>query len=195
MDRTEAKILTKKCTKCGAVKPLGEGGDFAKNGKLAGGSIMWQSWCKTCKNQYNAKYFAEPENREARRQRKVKYRGDNPQVDGLSYAVKRSTLSEAKLLDGATRQEVWAETKFDYILRRLITEKTGVEHHIDHIVPISKGGIHRLSNIRIIPASLNQSKSAKFDEEWYTHTDEDEEERTRETLEFSASLKKTLIHA
>ena len=210
MDRTEAKILTKKCTKCGETKPTGEGGDFAKSGKKADGSPNWRSECKTCTNNYNDKKRSCPEYREWERQQKAKwyvenkeallqacakYNSENPQATGLTSAVRRSTLSDDKLFDGATREFVRAETKFDYILRRLISEKTGIAHDVDHIIPLDKSGTHRLENLRVIPSSLNRSKQNKFDEEWFGITDEDEEERTRETLEFSASLKKTLIHA
>jgi 5-methylcytosine-specific restriction endonuclease McrA len=67
----------------------------------------------------------------------------------------------------------------------LISEQTGVEHHIDHIIPLSRGGVHREWNLRILPATENLSKSAKFDDEWFNLTDEDIERLDAEALEFT----------
>jgi DNA repair exonuclease SbcCD ATPase subunit len=52
-----------------------------------------------------------------------------------------------------------------YKLRDLLTEATGVEHHVDHIWPLSKGGPHWSGNLQIITAEENLSKSDTFCEE------------------------------
>ena len=41
-----------------------------------------------------------------------------------------------------------------------LTIKTGVEHHVDHIIPIKHGGWHHHENLQILPAPVNQSKSS-----------------------------------
>ena len=43
-----------------------------------------------------------------------------------------------------------------------LTRETGVRHHVDHIVPISKGGLHHQNNLRVIPAAENLSKGARL---------------------------------
>jgi len=45
-----------------------------------------------------------------------------------------------------------------YKLRSLITQATGIEHHVDHIWPLSKGGPHWSGNLQIITAKDNLSK-------------------------------------
>lgn len=62
----------------------------------------------------------------------------------------------------------WADhhqIKEKYQESKRITVETGIVHHVDHIVPI-KGtkvcGLHTHENLRVIPASLNVSKSNKF---------------------------------
>jgi len=154
---------TKKCSKCGEVKSLGEGGAFGKRGKKPNGSIKWQSRCKPC---FNKDRYKGTDKLEAHRKAVAKYSANNPQVHGLNRAIQRSTLSEAELLEGATKDFVRAETRFDYLLRDLLTEKTGVPHDIDHITPLARGGTHRLGNLRSIPASLNRSKNNLLDAEW-----------------------------
>ena len=49
-----------------------------------------------------------------------------------------------------------------YKLRNLITKITGIEHHVDHMWPLSKRGPHWSGNLQVIPASENMSKAAKL---------------------------------
>ena len=49
-----------------------------------------------------------------------------------------------------------------YKLRNLMTEITGIEHHVDHMWPLSKGGPHWSGNLQVIPASENLSKKDKL---------------------------------
>ena len=49
-----------------------------------------------------------------------------------------------------------------YLECQHITEKTGIEHHVDHIQPLSKGGEHAMFNLQILPASENLSKHNEF---------------------------------
>jgi len=43
-----------------------------------------------------------------------------------------------------------------------LTEETGVQHHVDHIHPISKGGKHHPDNLQILTATENIRKSNKL---------------------------------
>lgn len=41
-----------------------------------------------------------------------------------------------------------------------LIKQTGVEHHVDHIIPIKHGGWHHHENMQILPRSVNLSKSS-----------------------------------
>ena len=45
-------------------------------------------------------------------------------------------------------------------LRQVISEATGIEHHVDHMWPLSKGGPHWSGNLQILTATENISKHA-----------------------------------
>lgn len=49
-----------------------------------------------------------------------------------------------------------------YSLRIKISEETGILHHVDHIIPLSKGGKHIPTNLQIIPATENLRKGSKI---------------------------------
>jgi len=45
---------------------------------------------------------------------------------------------------------------------RRISEETGIPHEVDHIIPISKGGMHHQDNLQIITRELNRKKGASL---------------------------------
>jgi 5-methylcytosine-specific restriction endonuclease McrA len=53
------------------------------------------------------------------------------------------------------------EIKFLYALSRSLG-CGGVKHHVDHIIPLSKGGSHKTENLRVVPAVVNLRKRAKL---------------------------------
>lgn len=42
-----------------------------------------------------------------------------------------------------------------------LEELTGVAHDVDHVTPLSRGGLHIAANMRVITAHANRSKGAK----------------------------------
>ena len=52
-----------------------------------------------------------------------------------------------------------------YQLAAMLTKASGIEHHVDHIIPLQGrkvSGLHVFSNLRVIPGSDNARKSNKF---------------------------------
>ncbi len=46
---------------------------------------------------------------------------------------------------------------------KAVQQRTGIKHHVDHIIPLSIGGAHHQNNLRIIEQSVNNSKWAHYD--------------------------------
>ncbi len=83
---------------------------------------------------------------------------------GAGYTAARRAAKRASVA-------IWADSEFEqlaireaYHLASLRSEATGIEHHVDHIVPL-KGrtvcGLHCSSNLRVIPARVNMVKGAR----------------------------------
>ena len=43
-----------------------------------------------------------------------------------------------------------------------LTEETGIIHHVDHIIPISKGGLHHQDNLQVLTKIENLRKGNKI---------------------------------
>jgi RNA polymerase sigma factor (sigma-70 family) len=89
------------------------------------------------------------------RLRKKDWRETYPERHRLYNDLKRSQTPEL------TEEEKIQVLGF-YTMARYKTEETGVEHHVDHIIPISKGGLHKPDNLRVITAKENLMKSDKI---------------------------------
>jgi 5-methylcytosine-specific restriction endonuclease McrA len=49
-----------------------------------------------------------------------------------------------------------------YFQAEKLTEETGVVHHVDHIIPLSKGGLHHQDNLQVLTATENIKKGNKL---------------------------------
>ena len=180
-------MSSKVCTKCKEEKPLEA---FGKHSARKDGL---QPWCNVCQKKYRQenrekklKYYKQyyQENREKRleyhRQYCKQYRQDNREKS-LEYAkqhyqdnrekyieratkrkaLKRGAVPEALLNCPVEKDRLWKT----YKLRDLLTKATGVEYHVDHIWPLSKGGPHWSGNLQVITAEENLSKSDSFCED------------------------------
>lgn len=54
-------------------------------------------------------------------------------------------------------------------LRKLREKMTGIKWHVDHIHPVSKGGVGTFDNIQVVPAIWNRKKSNKHSERFFAH--------------------------
>lgn len=99
---------------------------------------------------HNCKLEEPKRNVAATRARKAKYRANK------KHAVPED-LSEA---DRQMIEDLHAESV-------RLSKETGVAHHVDHIIPLSKGGLHHPRNMRVCTALENVQKGNKMPAEWH----------------------------
>lgn len=89
---------------------------------------------------------------------------------GLSEARQQARLTYGVLKRGGRIEldkfDRWA-IREAVRLARLRTRVTGFQWHVDHVVPVSKGGTSHPSNLQVVPARWNRSKSNKHSERMF----------------------------
>lgn len=92
-----------------------------------------------------------------------KWANANPNKVRESQGVRRSRLwgnrEELSPSDRAIMRTI-------YQVSERVSHCLGIEHQVDHIMPLSRGGRHFPSNLRAIPATLNHWKSSKTPQEF-----------------------------
>ncbi len=98
------------------------------------------------------------DNREQTREHAREWAKDNREYVNNKNAVWRATL--AGQTPDLTEEET-DQIKAVYREARLLTEETGIPHQVDHIHPLSKGGLHHPDNLQVLTAAENQKKGAR----------------------------------
>lgn len=162
------------CTACKITKPLSS---FSPDRRLSSGV---QSRCKSCyasimqdRRAANPALHREAVKRstikhyQAKLARNQEYRKNNPDKVTAWKKVDRTRHKARVLADNANRRalirnELSAEVVAVYCLRDFYRSMSlGEEFHVDHIVPLSRGGKHCADNLQVIPAIDNLRKGNK----------------------------------
>ena len=53
-----------------------------------------------------------------------------------------------------------------YNLAQTRTEQIGFDWHVDHIKPLTKGGLHKPTNLQVVPGSWNLAKGNRSEDKW-----------------------------
>ena len=107
-----------------------------------------------------AAYWRSPQYKAYKRSLNAVYR-QTPHGKAVSAAncAKRRAWKrkQSPKLNSTERQQVIA------IYKRCqeLTESTGIPHHVDHIIPLSKQGDHHPNNLQILTATENMKKGAR----------------------------------
>lgn len=120
------------CSKCQLTKPLSA--FFTSKANKSG----YQSYCKVCKNAARSRTVARTAELSRRRCSKL-----NATVVFADDKAIKTIYNTAKVLE----------------------KLTGLKYHVDHIDPLQNDlvcGFHIETNLQVLPASVNLSKSNKF---------------------------------
>jgi 5-methylcytosine-specific restriction endonuclease McrA len=160
----------KRCFDCGAVKPLDE---FHRDRSARDGR---RRRCKTCVSGYGRRYYLRNAeaikaynlqhyyDNDAPKESRRKYRLANPEKGGLTpyrvaYRAVRRANEENAFDEYVDRKVVWY--LYGMMCGICWQPVTFEEMHVDHIIPLSKGGRHSYKNVQASHPACNLKKACK----------------------------------
>jgi hypothetical protein len=144
----------KKCGSCKEVKPLS---NFHKNKSQYDGL---NGKCKECRKEYDAEWCL------VNREKVLAWKRQANKNMTLESRRNKNALNRLRAGRLKTATPPWADRQEIRYIYNLATERGLV---VDHIVPLKHKlvcGLHVPDNLRCIPASMNATKSNKFDQEF-----------------------------
>ena len=168
-DKQKRDGLTSSCKSC---QKEGRAKYYVDNREaIAARQAEYYADNKEAKAAYRAEYYLN--NREAEVAYKAEYYSDP--ANNLRH---RAVLSHNQSLRKVAAQNDGvkpfvcpeeAELIIEFLMAaRTLSEQTGIAFEVDHIVPISKGGQHCLSNLQCITRADNRAKGNKLNFTAYT---------------------------
>lgn len=150
------KILsngTKTCITCQVEKPLTREFFHFQRDKASG----FRSKCIECRRKHHSDNKEEKNKKQRHYYKNVYYPQNRSKV--LRHNDKRRVERLNSMPDYANEE-----------LIERIYKNCPKGYHVDHMVPIAKGGLHMESNLCYLPAKVNSSKGAKSIEEFGEQT-------------------------
>lgn len=160
----------KTCTKCQQTKGFD---GFYKRSRSPDG---FEAWCKVCRLEHNRQWVAKNKDRHGELTRSWYNRNkDQHLVNSKEWY---SSNKHRKLATVTAREQrckqatpTWANKESIvniYKEAQRLTRETGVQHDVDHIIPLqgkTVSGLHVPENLQVIPSAENKRKAAKFNQE------------------------------
>lgn len=116
---------------------------------------------KAAKKRHDAAYIASGGRAKTESKRSAKPVSEPRKIARLVYQLKRrSGEKHLSTFDRFVLSEALS-------LARLRKKMTGIEWHVDHIHPVSKGGLSTHDNIQVVPALWNWQKANAFTERFF----------------------------
>lgn len=170
----------KHCPKCNTIKPVAE---FNKSrARLSG----LDSHCRACISEKHRRYHAE--NRELRTVKSRAWRQANPEaVKAIHrrHTAKPEFLAKARIYSAARRARERDQFVEDVDATVVFDRDEGIcgicgdpalrdDFHVDHIIPLSRGGDHSYANTQVAHPVCNSRKHNKLPEEYLNEQKQEE---------------------
>lgn len=133
-----------KCHKCDVSKDISE---FVADKRRSFGK---SSKCKSCLREYARVYRAA--NLEKRRESD---RRSSKKNQDRRNATSRARKAQMKIKVDPMEQSM---IRALYWISRVLSRSCGEEFHVDHIMPLAKGGLHIFENMQVLSAEENLKK-------------------------------------
>ena len=155
-------MITRRCNDCGEDKPIP---DLVRNDKCKHGV---RKLCKEC-NVIRSQTRHDPKQKSEYDKARRKLKGDELRA----YDRNRAKLPHRRAAHNEDTRKRRAKLKnaipkdYDrdgvlamYKLAQKFSKLTGVEMHVDHIIPLACGGEHNVGNLQLLAGTLNVAKGA-----------------------------------
>jgi 5-methylcytosine-specific restriction endonuclease McrA len=126
--------------------------------------------CRTWRREAEREYKTREDAKIKHRERQKKYHKNSKFTPAGARrqsrnAQKRSLL---RLENKFTTEKEKKRIQEIYQKAKELSAATGIKHHVDHIIPLSKGGTHHPDNLQILTEDQNTHKGTRMA---YTHPD------------------------
>ena len=170
---------TKRCTMCGEDKPLAEFYSYGYTTKQGKSSTRYESRCIPCARARRRDYHNSNPERSAQASRAFResrpgytannakrYRGTE---HGKAVKAKLQRLRKARMRSGQGDNDAIRAIYAEAMRIEQVTAfcpvfdlpELGHKMHVDHVIPLARGGPHHEDNLQILPIGLNMRKGVK----------------------------------
>lgn len=170
---------TKRCSTCQEIKPVAL---FTKHSKAKDGL---QSNCIPCGKLIKKKWRLDNKNKSD--EYFANYRSNKEHVHAIQkknrqkYPEKEKLKTKTYKLNNPHKVSIWQQTRKAkllnsihpdhnkkmeeqlHLMRIRLSNCLGLYYHVDHILPLDKGGYHHHLNLQTIPGKLNEIKSTSLE--------------------------------
>jgi len=140
-----------RCVRCMEGKRIAQRKyESSEKGKKAKRKYEKSDKGKMCDKKYRKSYKG----------KRAKWKHENSEYGKMMH-LSRNAKRRAWLQVALTPEET-ENIRSIYEECQRISQETGIPHHVDHIIPLAKGGQHHPSNLQILSATENLKKGTKI---------------------------------
>lgn len=118
-----------------------------------------QEKIKKYRSKYNRMYYKE--NKDKLKAYFKRYKKEN--IEKYLWHNNRRKALKLNLTSQDANQE---KIRFIYWAAKELEKIDGIKYHVDHIIPLSKGGLHHENNLQVIEAKNNLKKGSKINDKF-----------------------------